>query len=441
MRCLILLAVLLVASLTSAIAMPQKKGRKGFSLEATKNTNSRPDFVREWVAAHQKWGKAVSPEILSAFSLLDDGISSIRYRISPVLMTFADGRVDVNPLGSDMIYIADVKVGTPPQILKIAIDTGSADLWVQSSDTVYRANTEGPWAPRYRPNTSKTSHRLHDAEWNVEYDCTKKHLSVDGTHAHGIVYLDTVRLGDFELKNVAIESAQIVAPRFEREDELTGILGLAKSLPSNIEPPTPSLLDKLRPFLDKPVFSVDLRRNATGRFDFGHIDESRAKDNISWMATREDSPHWDVTFDTTAWTGLRQVWMAHTFEATIDTGTTLLFLPSDLAGMYWYDVPDMRIDPRLNNAFTFPCKFADNLPDLMFKVPGTEHILTIPGPYLSYSPVDDDPEYCWGGMQSAESLGVTIIGDIALKALFVAFDLENNKVGFANKKLHDIEEW
>ncbi|KAF5616857.1 hypothetical protein F25303_13460 [Fusarium sp. NRRL 25303] len=418
MRSLAFLAVLLVVSIASASAAttPQHKGRRGFSLEATKNSNSKPDFVREWVAAHQKWGKGVSPETLSAFKLLDD-----------------DGRVDVKPLGADEIYIADVKVGNPPQTLKMALDTGSADLWVQSTDTIYRANPEGPWAPRYKPNSSKTSRRLRDAEWEVEY--------VDGTHANGIVYLDTVRFGDFELNNTAIQSAQIVAPRFERETELTGILGLAKSLPSNIDPPTPSLLDKLRPLLADPVFTVDMRRNATGRFDFGYIDESRAKDNISWMATREDSPHWDVTFDTTAWTGLRQVWMAHTFEATIDTGTTLLFLPGDLASMYWYDVPDMRVDPRLGDSFTFPCKFSNDLPDLMFKVPGTEHVLRIPGPYLSYSTTDNDSDYCWGGLQSAESLGVTIIGDIALKALYVAFDLENNKVGFANKDLDDIDDW
>ncbi|CAJ0555142.1 Ff.00g052070.m01.CDS01 [Fusarium sp. VM40] len=414
MKNFLLLAVLVVASLVTAIATPQPKGRKGFTLEAAKNTNSKPDFVREWVAARLKWGAPVSAEVLSAFSLLDE-----------------EGRVNVHPLGNDSIYIADVQVGTPPQILKIAMDTGSADLWVQSTDTIYRANPEGPWAPQYKPNSSKTSRRLHDAEWNVEY--------VDGTHANGIVYLDTLRLGALELKNTAIQSAQIVAPRFERETELTGIMGLAKSLPSNIDPPTPSLLDKLRPLLDEPVFTVDLRRNATGRFDFGQIDETRTKDNISWMATREDSPHWDVTFDMTAWTGQRRVWMAHTFEATVDTGTTLLYLPGELAGLYWYDVPEMKIDPRLGDAFTFPCKFANQLPDLMLKVPGTEHVLKIPGPYLSYSPTDNDPEYCWGGLQSAESLGVTILGDVALKALYVAFDLEKKKVGFANKELDDID--
>ena len=85
----------------------------------------------------------------------------------------------------DDIYIADVKVGNPPQTLKMALDTGSSDLyvfsisnrertdrlssWVQSSDTVYRTNPEGPWAPQYMPNKSRTAHMVKDAEWMVQY--------------------------------------------------------------------------------------------------------------------------------------------------------------------------------------------------------------------------------------------------------------------------------
>ena len=39
-----------------------------------------------------------------------------------------EGRVQVQPLGSDDIYIADVLIGNPPQVLKMALDTGSSDL-------------------------------------------------------------------------------------------------------------------------------------------------------------------------------------------------------------------------------------------------------------------------------------------------------------------------
>ena len=262
---------------------------------------------------------------------------------------------------------------------------------------------------------------------------------MDGTAANGIVYLDTVGMGDFDILNATIQSAEVVASRFERETGLSGIMGLAKSLPNNISPPTESFVEVLGPQLEFPVFTADLRRNATGRFDFGYINESLASDNITWLDTDPESQHWDVDFDLTAWEGAEQKWYFHKFRATIDTGTTLMFLPDVLSNMYWFSIPGMRVDPRLSNAYTFPCNIAKNLPALKFKLPKTQHVLTIPGPYLNYGPVEGDTDYCWGGMQSADGLDVTILGDIMLKAVFVAFDLDTNRVGFANKLLDDVE--
>lgn len=344
--------------------------------------------------------------------------------------------MDVEPLGSDDLYIADVYIGNPPQSLKIALDTASSDLWMQSSDTHYYYNRDGPWAPQFKPNESRTSVPVRDAAWEVNY--------MDGTSARGIVYRDTVRLGEFTVDNITIQSAKSVTHRFEDETGLSGIMGLAKSLPSNIKPPLPSFLNGLKVQLDEPVFTADLRRNATGRFDFGYLDTSLASDNISWMDTTTGSQHWDVEFDLMTWNGGREKsWYSYPFNATIDTGTTLMFLPDALASMYWFTVPGMRVDPRLSNSYVFPCAFAESLPNLKFKIPKTEHVITIPGPYLNYGPVLSEGQegYCWGGMQSAEGLEVTILGDVMLKAVFVAFDLEEGRVGFANKVLDDVEEW
>lgn len=262
---------------------------------------------------------------------------------------------------------------------------------------------------------------------------------MDGTAANGIVYLDTVHLDNFSIHNTTVQSAEVVAARFEKEKGLSGIMGLAKKLPNNIEPPTPTFLERLRPSLENAVFTADLRRNATGRFDFGYIDESLTSDDITWLNTDPESKHWDVEFDLTAWEGGDQTWYYHKFRATIDTGTTLMFLPDVLSSMYWFTIPGMRIDPRLGNAYTFPCSIGNSLPDLKFKLPGTQHVLTIPGPYLNYGPVTGDESYCWGGMQSADGFDVTIFGDIMLKTVFVAFDVENGKVGFANKPLDDLD--
>lgn len=290
---------------------------------------------------------------------------------------------------------------------------------------------------------------------------------MDGNAAEGIAYRDTLTLGPFRAPNATIQSARRVAPRFEREAHLTGMLGLAKTLPSTVRPPQAAFLPgHLAPLLERPVFTADLRRDGTGRFDFGVVDAGRTRDGVTWVPTDGASHHWDVAFDLVSWGtntststpstpststtpggnvaggaggGNGDTWWHHPFTATVDTGTTLMFLPDVLSGMYWYDVPGMRVDPRLADAYTFPCAFAKNLPDLRLKLPGTEHVLVVPGAYLNYGPTDaEDEGYCWGGMQSAAGMNVTILGDVMLKALFVAFDMESQMVGFANKNKEDL---
>jgi hypothetical protein len=133
MRSSLLLVTLLATSFATPLVAPAGKvpvGKvpAGFSLEASTRSGSKPSFVRALVAAKEKWGGGVSRETLEGFSLLDDGKFMRCIDMNGVLMVCADGQVNVEPLENDAIYIADVKIGNPPQTVKIAIDTGSADL-------------------------------------------------------------------------------------------------------------------------------------------------------------------------------------------------------------------------------------------------------------------------------------------------------------------------
>ncbi|UKZ77313.1 hypothetical protein TrVFT333_005033 [Trichoderma virens FT-333] len=385
----------------------------GFSLAVNPKPDASRNFVRDWTAARRKWGKGVPRDIASALSL-----------------SGSPGLVDVEPRGRDEFYVADVQIGSPPQTLELLLDTGSSDLWIQSTDTTYNVNTGGPWPLRYHPNDSTTAHLIQGAKWSVIY--------MDGTTADGIVYHDTVRLGNFWVENAAVQSAKMISGQLEEDIRMSGILGLAKRLSNNIEPPAPSFLSLLRQQLQHQVFGVDLNRNASGVFTFGYINESRALGEITWVDTDPDSPYWDIQFNLTTWGETTTPWYSQNFTGTIDTGTTLMFLPDNLASAYWFAIPGMKVDERLSNAFTFPCEVAKDLPNLMLRIPGSSRILTIPGPYLNYGPTSFDQSYCWGGMQSAEDLSVIVLGDIMLKALYLAFDLDKGRVGFANKVLHDI---
>lgn len=132
------LVVGLLAGTSFALATPQRRGpRKSFTLTATKSTNG--DFLREMAAARRKWGikghQGMGP---SAASVSNKGMQSkainhftLRYpsiKMSTNPPPFLDGVVEVHPGPMDIIYTADVQIGEPPQIVKLAMDTGSADL-------------------------------------------------------------------------------------------------------------------------------------------------------------------------------------------------------------------------------------------------------------------------------------------------------------------------
>ena len=81
----------------------------------------------------------------------------------------------------------------------------------------------------------------------------------------------------------------------------------------------------------------------------------------------------------------------------------------------------------------FPC--SSTLPDLVLGMAG--QTFTIPARYFNFQQVLTTPmALCAGGLQSSDSIGLSIVGDVALKALFVVFDSGDTKqLGFASKVL------
>lgn len=79
-------------------------------------------------------------------------------------------------------------MGTPAQSLRLHIDTGSSDLWVNVADSSYCSSKQAPcaYAGTYAPNSSST-YEYVNGDFNITY--------VDGSGSAGDYATDTVRLG------------------------------------------------------------------------------------------------------------------------------------------------------------------------------------------------------------------------------------------------------
>lgn len=119
-----------------------------------------------------------------------------------------------------------------------------------------------------------------------------------------------------------------------------------------------------------------------------------------------------------------------TITGIADTGTTLLMLPDAVVTDYYSQVTGAE-DSTQEGGWVFPCSTTP--PDFTFAVGSGS--FTVPGSYINWTPVDTTNTTCYGGMQSDSSIGLSIFGDIALKAGYVVFDGGEGRVGWAQKTL------
>ena len=100
-----------------------------------------------------------------------------------------------------------------------------------------------------------------------------------------------------------------------------------------------------------------------------------------------------------------------------DTGTTLLFIPPDVAKAYYDEVKGARLTgqpPR----YHFPCDA--QMPDFSLEFHG--YPVVVPGNYVKHMPVSKGSDTCFGGIQPGRDSQYAIFGDVLLKNSYVIFD-------------------
>ncbi|KAL8896820.1 MAG: hypothetical protein Q9207_007524 [Kuettlingeria erythrocarpa] len=260
---------------------------------------------------------------------------------------------------------------------------------------------------------------------NLDFDTGSSDFS-----SSGVVYTDTVTIGQTSFAGQAVELATQVSDQFSRDGDNDGLLGLAFDSINTVKPTAQkTFFTNVIPSLSNPLFTVDLRKGAPGTYDFGFVDDAKHTGVVTYVNADSSQGFW--TFTSSGYSIGSGALSRSSIRGIADTGTTLLYLPDSIVNAYYRTVQGAKNDQQ-QGGYTYPC--AAQLPSISFKI--GSYTAVVPGNYITYAPVDSSGRTCFGGLQSSTGIGINIFGDIFLKSQFVVFQGGSSpRLGFAAKEL------
>lgn len=334
---------------------------------------------------------------------------------------------------SDVQYLVELQVGTPPQTVTVQLDTGSSDLWLMSSE-----NSNCPESSRcpaeYVFNISMSNTlRRNDSDFELMYG--------DGTGANGSYYTDNLRIGDLNISNANFGVANY-------SDTAPSVLGIgfadneAVVDTAPIYPNLPMQM-KAQGLIDRITYSLWLGRasSPTGQIFFGGLDH--AKYNGSLITVPIVNPDSDGEPPYGFHVMLHEIWIYGSngpdsseiivecsYPGLLDSGSSGVALPRSMARAVLYSLgAGLDVD---NAVWVVPC---DQPGGLLFSFSGK--VLSVPFSDLVY-PLPQATGMCMLGIDFRAD-GGCIFGDSFLRSVYAVFDLENREVSLAQMNDSDQE--
>lgn len=311
-------------------------------------------------------------------------------------------------------YFTEIQLGTPGQTFKVILDTGSSNLWVPSSD----CSSLACYLHSKYDHDSSSTYKANGSEFAIRYGSGS---------LEGYVSQDTLQLGDLIIPKQDFAEATNEPGLAFAFGKFDGILGLAYDTISvnKIVPPVYKAIEQ--GLLDKKQFAFylgDANKDEDGGVaTFGGVDKSKYTGEITWLPVRRKA-YWEVKFDGLA-LGDEYAELENT-GAAIDTGTSLIALPSGLAEILNAEIGAKK---GWSGQYSVECDTRDSLPDLTFNFNGYnftitayDYTLEVSGSCISaFTPLDFP----------APVGPLAIIGDAFLRKYYSIYDLDNDAVGLA----------
>ena len=340
-------------------------------------------------------------------------------------------------------YSANLTLGTPPQELRVRIDTGCSDLWVNTiSSRLCRLRVD-PCSDSgtYQANSSSTYNFVSD-DFNVTY--------VDGTAALGDYVKDTLNIGGESLKDFQFGVGY-------RSGSPSGILGIGYT---QNEAQTNNLGQ--RPYANLPQAMVDanlIKSNAyslwlddlqssTGSILFGGVDTDKYIGSLQTLPVTKVQGGYSELIISLSRMSISQNGNNQSFTsdlpsaAILDSGSTISYLPDDLTTDL-YRALNVQYSQREGSGFCSCDLASENITvDFTFSSPSVSvpinELVINPDQDLSQEDLSLKKRQSNSGNQDLCLFGISpsggnmaLLGDTFLRSAYVVYDLANNEISLA----------
>ncbi|KAI9646735.1 hypothetical protein NHQ30_004732 [Ciborinia camelliae] len=327
----------------------------------------------------------------------------------------------------ETLYFANGTLGTPAQKLRLHIDTGSSDLWVNTASSTLCSGKGSPCkaAGTYTANSSST-YAFVSSQFNISY--------VDGSGASGDYVTDTFTIGGTTLDKLQFGIGYT-------SSSAESVLGIGYEINevqqkayNNL--PAQMVADGL---INSNAFSLWLNDldASTGSILFGGVDTAQYHGQLETLPIQKESGYYAEFLIT-----LTEVMLGNTVIAKdqalavlLDSGSSLTYLPDAMAEAI-YEIVGAQYDSSEGAAYV-PCSLASNNSALNFTftsptIQVTMNELVIPvtstnGYQLTFT---DGTAACLFGIAPAGD-STAVLGDTFIRSAYIVYDLDNNEISLA----------
>ncbi|OJD29198.1 aspartic-type endopeptidase [Diplodia corticola] len=331
----------------------------------------------------------------------------------------------------ETLYFANASLGTPAQSLRLHLDTGSSDLWVNTDDSDLCSSSQNDCSSSgtYSANDSSTYEYVNSL-FNISY--------VDGSGASGDYVKDTFTFGgqnltdmQFGIGYTSTSSEGVLGIGYTKNEVAVNRAGLAAY------PNLPQLLVN-KGIIQSNAYSLWLNDldASKGNILFGGVDTEKYHGSLSTLPILQEASQYRELI--IALTGIGSNGNTGTYlnsntsstdavPVLLDSGSSLTYLPDDVVTSIYNDF-DAVYDENEGAAF-IDCDAATSSDSLEFtfssptiSVPMNELVLL-----AGYS---KGQAVCILGISPAGD-STAVLGDTFLRSAYVVYDLANNEISLA----------